>query len=170
MKQPFLLIIDGMTGSGKTIVSKLLSEQISRVAVIGMDKVKRFISDFKRCKKDNAIARDIVFEMTKKYFDHNISVIIDQPFKTEQELKKYENIAQKYSIPIYKVQLFTTPKLAFERVINRQKDRENKVPENRIKRNISLFKNKKDKGFVVIDTSKISSNEVVEKILKIINS
>ena len=77
MKQPFLLIIDGMTGAGKTTVSKSLSENIPRVAIIGMDKVKRFISDFERCERDNKIARDIVFEMTKKYLDNNISVIVE---------------------------------------------------------------------------------------------
>lgn len=169
MKKSFLLLIDGMTGSGKTTVSNLLSERTPRVATIGMDKVKRFISDFERCEKDNTIARDIVFEMTKKYLDYNISVIVDQPIKTEEELKRYEDIALKYSIPIYKVQLFTTPELAFERVIKRQEKRKIKVPEERIKRNISLFKNKEDKGFVVIDTSNISGDEIAENILKLIS-
>lgn len=167
MKKSFLLLIDGMTGSGKTTVSNLLSERTPRVATIGMDKVKRFISDFERCEKDNAIARDIIFEMTKKYLDHNISVIVDQPIKTEDELKRYEDIARKYSAPIYKVQLFTTPKLAFERVIKRQENREIKVPKERIKRNISLFKNKKDKGFFIIDTSKISSDQAAESIFNL---
>ncbi len=168
MKKLFLLIVDGMTGAGKTSVSKLLSEQIPRVAVIGIDKVKRFISDFERGERDNTISKDIIFEMTKKYLDHKISVIVEQPFKSEEELKKYEVLAQKYSIPIYKVQLFANPKIAFQRVLIRQKSREIKVPEDRIKRNISLFKNKEDKGFIVIDTSNISSEEIQDKILKII--
>lgn len=159
-----------MTGAGKTTVSKILSEQIARVAVIGMDKVKRFISDFERGERDNSIAREIIFEMTKKYFDCGISVIIEQPFKSDAELKKYEDLASKYSFPVYKFQLFTTPKLAFKRVTSRQRDWKDKVPENRIKRNISLFQNRERKGFVTIDTSKIPSNVVADRILKFLNS
>ena len=169
MKKHFLLIIDGMTGAGKTTVSKSLSENIPRIAIIGMDKVKRFISDFERGERDNKIARDIVFEMTKKYFDNNISVIVEQSFKSEEELQRYENLSQKYSIPIYKIQLFANPELAFERVLNRQSDWEHKVPKNRIKRNISLFENKESQGFVTIDTSEISNEEVARKILKLLN-
>ena len=168
MRQPFLLILDGMTGAGKTTISRLLSEHIPRVAVIGMDKVKRFISDFERGERDNTIARDIIFEMTKKYFDHGISVLVEQPFKSKEELKRYEVLCQKYSIPIYKVQLFANPKTAFQRVLGRQESREIKVPEDRIERNISLFENKKDRGFIVIDTSNISSKEINKRILKII--
>jgi len=170
MKKRFLLIIDGMTGSGKTTAAMLLSKHFPRVAIIGMDKVKRFISDFKRGERDNLIAREIIFEMTRKYFEHNIAVILDQSFKSDKELKLYEKLAHKYSFPIYKVQLYTTPKLAMERVQFRQQDWANKIPEERIKRNISLFKNKQEDGFIVIDTTKISSKKVVNKILKLFNS
>jgi thymidylate kinase len=140
------------------------------MAIIGMDKVKRFISDFERGERDNLIAKDIVFEMSKKYFEHSISVIVEQPFKSDDELKKYEDLAHKYSFPPYKIQLFTTPDLALERVRNRQKDWDDKCPEERVKRNISLFRNKGDNGFIAIDTSKISSDEVADKILEVLNS
>src|SRR3989338_3826872 len=156
MKKQFLLIIDGMTGAGKSMLASQLSKQIPRCAVIGMDKVKRFISDFERGERDNSIAREIIFEMTKKYFEHNISVILDQSFKSDKELKLYEKLAHKYHFPLYKVQLHTTPTLALERVRSRQQDWTNKIPEERIKRNISLFKSKEKNGFTVIDTSKIS--------------
>ncbi|MDD3303000.1 MAG: zeta toxin family protein [Candidatus Gracilibacteria bacterium] len=164
MKQPFLLLIDGMTGAGKTTVSGLLSKEIPRLAVIGMDKVKRFISDFERGERDNGIAKDVVFEMTKKYLDYDISVIVEQPFKTYEELERYEEISKKYKIPLYKVQLFTSPEIALNRVLNRQKNLEFKISEDRIKRNIDFFE-KKDKGFLVIDTSDISSEEVKSKIV-----
>ena len=170
MKKPFLLLIDGMTGAGKSTVANLLAEKIPRVAIVGMDRVKRFISDFKRGLRDNSIARDITIEMTKKYLDHNISVIVDQPIKEKSELKQYENIARKYSIPIYKVQLFTSPKLAFKRILDRQKKLDIKVPITRIKKNISLYKNKGEEGFVAIDTSKKASKEVVKDILKLLSS
>ncbi len=169
MKKTFLLIIDGMTGSGKTEISKALSESMPRVAVIGMDKVKRFISDFKRGERDNTIARDIVFEMAKKYLDHGISVVIEQTFRSkDKELKKYDNLARDYAVPIYKVQLFANPEIAFQRVLRRQKDWEIKVPENRIKRNISFFASKEDERFFVIDTSDTSIEKTKEEILKIV--
>src|SRR3989344_6878236 len=113
MKTPFILIIDGMTGAGKSSVSKLLSKKLPRTAVIGMDKVKLFISDFERNERDNGIARNIIREMTKIYLDNEISVIIEQPIKSE-EVNIYESMAEAYSMPIYKTQLFTTPELAMQ--------------------------------------------------------
>ena len=86
--------------------------------------------------------------MTKIYLDHDISVIIDQSFKSDAELKRYEHIAHTHKLPIYKIQLFTTPPLAFKRVIHRQQDWSDKIPVKRIKRNISLFKSKEKAGGV----------------------
>ena len=171
IKQPFLLIIDGMTGAGKTTTSKLLSEKLPRTAIVGMDKIKRFISDFERCKQDNDIARDIVFEMTKKYFDHNISVIVEQPF-LDKDLKRYEYLSEKSKIPLCKVQLFADSNIALNRVRERQKEREakDKVPEERVKHNISLFKNKESEGFLVIDTSNKDNQEVTEEIMKFLSN
>lgn len=77
MKTPFLLIIDGMTGAGKTTTTRLLADSIPRLAVVGMDKIKKFISDFERGERDNLIARDVTFEMTRSYLEHNISVVIE---------------------------------------------------------------------------------------------
>ena len=168
MKKQFLLILDGMTGAGKTSVARLLADDMPRTAVIGMDKVKRFISDFERGVRDNRIAKEITFEMAKKYLDNNISVIIEQSFKSESEIKEYEKLAKKYAVSLYKFQLFATPKIAFQRVLSRQESSNIKVPKKHIKFNIGLFKNKKDKGFFIIDTSDISSEEVQKIILKII--
>jgi predicted ABC-type ATPase len=169
MKTPFLLIIDGMTGAGKTTTARLLADSIPRLAVVGMDKIKKFISDFERGERDNLIARDVTFEMTKAYLEHNISVIIEQPFRPESEIKKYDDLAIKYSVPLYKFQLVVSPELAFERVANRQKDSETKNPEDRIKRNISLFENREHLVFTVIDTSNLSSDAAAKIILESLN-
>ncbi len=168
MKKSFLLLIDGMTGAGKTTVAKLLGESMSRTAILGVDKIKRFISDFERGGRDNKIAKNIIFEMTKKYLSHNISVIVEQSFKSEEEFQRYENIAKKYKIPIYKIQLLTNPKLALKRVLSRQDNWKHKVSEDRIKHNISLFEDKKSYGFIAIDTSEIKPKEVERKILKLL--
>jgi predicted ABC-type ATPase len=169
MKTPFLLIIDGMTGAGKTTTARLLADSIPRLAVVGMDKIKKFISDFERGERDNLIARDVTFEMTRSYLEHNISVVIEQPFRSESEINKYDDLAKEYSIPIYKFQLVVNPELAFERVVNRQKDSETKNPEDRIKRNISLFENREHLGFRLVDTSNLLNDEAAKIILETLN-
>lgn len=153
--------------AGKTTTARLLGERLPRTALIGMDRVKRFLSDFERWETDNGIAKDIVFGMTETYFKHDISVIIDQPFANDAAIIPYADLASQYNIPLYGFQLYTTPERAFQRVMDRQKDKapDFHVPEERIRHNIWLFSMKDEKHFVSIDTSEISSEDVVKIIL-----
>ncbi len=76
-RQKFVLVIDGLMGSGKTTVSALLHKKLKRTAHIGLDRVKWFVSDFKRTPEENEIARNIVLAMMKEYLKHDISVIVE---------------------------------------------------------------------------------------------
>lgn len=154
----FILLIDGMTGAGKSTIAKLLSQQFPRTAHLWIDRIKKFIGDFERGKRDNNIAREVIFAMVKTYLDLGISLIIEHPMDSD-EVSRYENLANELGIHISKVQLYTTPELAYQRITERQKDKEDKVPEDRILRNIGLFE-KKD-GFVQIDTTSREVDEVV---------
>jgi predicted kinase len=100
----------------------------------------------------------VIFAMVKTYLDLGISLIIEHPMDSD-EVSRYENLANELGIHISKVQLYTTPELAYQRITERQKDKEDKVPEDRILRNIGLFE-KKD-GFVQIDTTSREVDEVV---------
>jgi predicted kinase len=164
--EQFLLLIDGMTGAGKTTVSDLLSERLPRTATVGMDKIKRFVSDFERGTRDNAIARSVTFVMAEKYLELGLSVIVDEPFKSGDDILPYEELAKKYGVSFHRFQLFASPEVAFQRVLNRQEKREHKVPEERIQRNISLYESKAAMGFTVIDTTATSPSEVTETISK----
>jgi adenylate kinase family enzyme len=168
MKTPFLLLLDGMTGSGKTTASNRLAEKIPRLATIGLDKVKLFINDFERGDRDNNIGRDIIVAMTKIYLANDISVIVDQPIRSS-EISLYENISKEYSVQIYKIQMFTNPEVAFERIMERMKNWDNPTSEEQVRKNIDFFKSKKDSGFYQIDTTTKSADEVVSEIFDIIN-
>jgi adenylate kinase family enzyme len=163
MQTPFLLLLDGMTGSGKTTVSNKLAEKIPRLALIGLDKVKLFISDFERGDRDNNIGRDIIVEMTKIYLANNISVVVDQPIKSS-EISVYEDIAKKFSVPIYKIQMFANPDVAFERIVERMKSWEKPTSEDQVHKNIAHYKSKRDNGFYQIDSSTKGVDEVVNEI------
>lgn len=169
MKTPFLLLLDGMTGSGKTTVSNKLAEKIPRLATIGLDKVKLFINDFERGDRDNNIGRDIIVEMTKIYLANNISVIVDQPIKSG-EINVYENIATEYSVPIYKIQMFADTEVVFKRIVERMKSWDNPTSEEQVHRNIAFFKSKKDDGFYQIDTTKKTADEVVSEVWGILTA
>lgn len=160
----FIMLLDGMMGSGKTTASNILKEKLPRTAIIGMDTVKLYISDFERGTRDNLIGREVVVEMARKFLDLDISVIIEQPIKDE-EILIYEEMSNSFSIPCYKFQLFTTPEIAFERVMKRQQNSKTPHPEDRVRNNIKLYKDKSALGFETIDTSKLSSNEAGEMIL-----
>lgn len=168
MKTPFLLLLDGMTGSGKTTISKKMAEKIPRLATIGLDKVKLFISDFERGYRDNCIGRDIIIAMTKIYLTNNISVVIDQPIRSN-EISVYENIAREYSVPIYKIQMFANPEIAFKRIIERMKTWDKPTSEDQVRLNISFFKSKKDIGFYQIDTTIRSIDEVLSEVSNVLN-
>src|SRR4051812_7530881 len=80
MKQKRVIIIDGPMGSGKSTVGALVSAKLKRSAFVNEDKIKWFISDFKRGKKDNAIVRAVLIEMCKEYLKQDISLVIGQGF------------------------------------------------------------------------------------------
>jgi uridine kinase len=90
LNKKFIIIIDGPMGSGKTTVATILHKKLKRTAHIGLDRIKWFISDFKRIPEDNEIIRSVVVAMTKEYLKQGISVIVEQGMRKEriETLKK----------------------------------------------------------------------------------
>ena len=164
-----LILIDGMSGAGKTTTTRLLTQKLPRTAHIGMDVVKKFVSDFERGTRDNAIARTVVMSMTKTYAGLGLSVIVEQSFP-EEEIAMYEHIAFEHHISCYKFQLHASPDVALQRVITRTKENNGDLPEERAKRNISLFRTREQLGFKIIDTTHLEPKRVAEKILDQLNT
>jgi len=66
----------------------------------------------------------------------------------------------------YKFQLYTEPDIALQRVVSRTKKYGGDLPEERMRRNISLFRPRSRLGFEVINTTNLNPEDVAEKILK----
>ena len=157
-----LVLIDGMSGGGKTTAAHLLAERLPRTAIIGFDRIKKFVSDFERGPRDNQIAREVTMVMARKYLDLGLSVIVEHPFKTEDEIEFYSALAAKQNIPCYKFQLHTDPEIALQRVMERTKMNSGDLTEERARQNISLFQPRNHIHFSVIDTTDLAPERIVQ--------
>ncbi|KKW39539.1 MAG: hypothetical protein UY89_C0020G0003 [Parcubacteria group bacterium GW2011_GWA1_54_9] len=161
----FLVLIDGMSGGGKTTVTRLLAEKLPRTAIVGFDKIKKFVSDFERGVRDNQVAREVTMVMVQKYLDLGLSVIIEHPFKNEEEIDFYTKVASEREIPCHKFQLHADPSIALERVVKRTKENKGDLAEERARHNISLFQPRAHLGFKVIDTTDVKPEDITDTIL-----
>ncbi len=162
----FLLLIDGMSGAGKSTTAGFLARELPRTAIVGFDKIKRFISDFKRGTRDNAISREVSIAMTQRYLELGMSVMVEQSFKSEQEIMAYEKLAKQNNIPCIKFQIHCNPEEALRRVIDRTARNNGDLPESRAKRNISLYNSRESLGFIQIDTTNKPPDYAFETIIQ----
>ena len=161
----FLILIDGPMGSGKTTVAKILHEKLKRTAHIGLDRVKRYISDFKKNPHDNNISRNIVLAMTQEYLRQDINVIIEQGMK-KYEIENFKKAAKKYNAHCFVFQLEAPKPLLESRVLARTQSLGKKITKTRINRNYKIHIDNKYENAIVFDSEKLSPEQIVKFILK----
>ncbi len=154
-------------GSGKTTISKLLHEKVNNVAHIGLDRIKWFVSGFKRTKVQNKKARAIVMAMAKEYLKQGISVIVDDAMKQEQ-ITAYKKIAKAAKATFLTYKLNASKEVLLIRVSARTLiPGRPKVSLTRVQRNYKLYNNfNKHKNAVVFNTEKLSPKQILNLILK----
>ena len=165
----FIIILDGPMGSGKSTVGELLSKKLKRTALINEDKIKWFISDFKRCKRDNAITRSVLIEMAKEYSRQKINLIIAQGFsKTGRPLAPFIEIAKNSKSKLFIYHLDAPKEILLERIKNRKKSGIVRTPiaKSRIHRNIKVWKTNRYSLGKEFQVDKISAKSVASKILE----
>ena len=172
MKQ-FLLLIDGPMGSGKTTVSAILHEKVKNTAHIGLDRIKWFVSGFKRNKAQNTMTRAVGMAMTKEYLRQGINVIVEQGMRKET-IKKYERVAKNHKVNFFVYQLNIPKEVSLERVKQRLKEwprkRGKPVTPSRILRNYRIHLENKDNTFRTFDSTKLTARQIALKIFKDLNA
>lgn len=168
MAKRFFIIIDGPMGSGKTTIARLLHKKLKRTAILGLDKVKWFVSDFKRNKKDNTVARHVVLAMVNEYIKHDINILIDQGFKKAEYMGDFVKIAKKAKLPLYIFQLTAPRNILLKRISKRgtAKAANKPVPRTRILRNLREHDKYKFETAIVFNSSKLTARQIINKILK----
>jgi len=168
MAKRFFIIIDGPMGSGKSTIAKLLHKELKRTAILGLDKVKWFVSDFQRNKKDNTIARHVVLAMVNEYIRHNLNILIDQGFKRAEYMDDFMKIAKKNKLPLYIFQLTMPRNVLLKRLKKRgtAKEANKPVPKTRILRNLREHERYKFGKAKIFDSSRLTVRQIVNKILE----
>ncbi len=166
MTNKFLIIIDGPMGSGKTTVAKLLHAKLKRTALLGLDRIKWFISDFKRIPADNEIVRNVVAAMTREYLRQGIGVIIEQGMR-EERIEALKRTAKRYGARCFVYQLDAPKALLFRRVHQRPRlAGKPKISNTRIERNYRAHMEHKYAKAEVLDAEKFTARQIANKILK----
>jgi len=171
-KKPFLIIIDGPMGGGKTTVSKLLQQKLHKkrgfTALVSLDSLKRIVSGYYMTSRDHlATASQIGMVMSKEYLKKGMGVIVEKAFTRAKFLKLFiKPFREKFSVFIYQIE--APEKMRFKRVMKRKlnpgvKKRQLKK---RFFENSKSYSNLRYKKAKVFDSSKLTPTQIVNRIMK----
>lgn len=121
MTVPFLILIDGPMGSGKTTTSKLLNQKLPDTARVALPDIKRLVPNFKEDKQTLMIIREVMQVMIDTYLKHGVSVIVEQITKAEG-VEILKSIAEKHGAKFYAYRLTAPKDSRLKRVHERTKE------------------------------------------------
>ncbi|MEX2017088.1 MAG: AAA family ATPase, partial [Candidatus Pacearchaeota archaeon] len=143
MRKPYLIIIDGPMGAGKTTVAQLLQKKLHGKkgvnALISLDKLKNIASGYKLDSKLHlSLASDIGAGMAKEYLKRDYNVIVEKAFTQSKYLKSFlKPFSKKANILIYQIE--APFDLRLKRIGGRDIKYSKKTPLNKIKRNTKNY-------------------------------
>lgn len=166
--KPYMIIIDGPTGSGKTTIASLLNKKLKRTAHLSIDRIKFFVSDFRRGAEDNAMTTAVLMKMITEYIEQGINLLIAQGFWKKEYMEPYIKIAKKNNLKLFVYQLEAPKETLLARKNERPKPKEAKtrVSKARTLKNLKMWEENKLTHDKTFDTSKVSAEEVTKVILK----
>jgi broad-specificity NMP kinase len=159
-----IIFINGSINSGKSTVSKILAEKISKVAVVEIDSLREFISWMPI---DEAIPMNLknALSVVKNFAKLKLDVIVPYPL-SKNNYNFFINGLKEYADDIY---VFTlSPKLEIVQT-NRGSRELNDWERERIQYHYNNGISNPDFG-LIIDNSNESPEETANKILKIIRN
>ncbi len=165
----FIIVLDGPMGAGKSTIGALLHNKLKRTALIHADKIKWFISDFRRSKKDNAITRAILMKMWEEYLRRGINLIIPQGFgRGTRPLTPLMRLNKKKGTRMYLYHLNAPKEVLLQRIKGRPRPGVVRTPiaKSRIRKNIGTWKRDRYFHGREFATDSMSPRRVAHEILK----
>jgi len=121
MDTPFLILIDGPMGSGKTTTSKLLNHTLPDTARVALPDIKRLIPNYGENRQTLHVIREVMTAMIDKYLEHGVSVVLEQISQADS-VDALRALALKHNAQFYPYRLTASKDIRWQRVQDRTKE------------------------------------------------
>jgi len=155
----YLILIDGPKGAGKSTLSELLEKNLANTEFFSIDGERKLIEKSGDRDADNKRVFAVIVEKVVKVFEQQKNVVVDSAV-FDDRLGVLENIAKKYGVNLYKFSLTASPETLRTRVKEREESKGKKFDSNRFDHTLKVVQNKSLEDFHVLDSDKLSPQEL----------
>lgn len=124
IKRPYLILIDGITGTGKSTVARIIFQK-TNIIVLNNDKIRQFIykTNFnKDWKEEQKLVKKIQYYRIEQILKNGNNCILDGDISNNFESKI--SIIEELNCKYYIIKLIYDRKKVIERIKNRKLDKE----------------------------------------------
>ncbi len=160
-----IILLDGAKGAGKSTVSHLLAAHLPHAVFLSLDEERRVLPDQKKTRSElNQRAFEIILEKTTTGLKKGLSIVIDCGL-TEERVSILNNLANAKKADVHKFFLKASYDTLLERVRGRDQAKGNPTDEKRFEEVFNILHSKDFTGFTIIETSTLTPQEVIDKIV-----
>lgn len=173
-----LIILNGPVGVGKTTVAKRLQENLPLSFFIHFDELRRHVGSYREYPDESRVLTfDIAFAIIKECFKQGKDVLIDKIMyhrleegRDKTSLMRLYEIAEKYNVTVHEFILWADRETVLKRLEDRGYREGGLLTSGKAEmfwEEMNKFKDERPEA-ELIDTSKMTSDEVFERISKMI--
>jgi predicted kinase len=164
-RQLSLILITGPAGAGKTTLADYLHDELSYTAHIGVDHIKRFISEFRDIPTHQEVSKKVIVAMTHAYLKDGISVIVEEGM-SRSEVEEFATLAQKHDAAFFVYRLSLSKEISDDRAQKRQAAL-NKPPiaEEELAKHFMVHEENDYPDVVVLDAGNMTTEEMGKRVL-----